>query len=101
MQADCPVALSPLDENRRLAALRALEILDSEPETDFDALTRLAAHALGTPIAVIGLMDSDRLWFKSRVGLAAPELDRQIAFCSHTITQPGRPLIVPDRKSVV
>ena len=39
MQADCPVALSPLDENRRLAALRALEILDSEPETDFDALT--------------------------------------------------------------
>ena len=96
MQADCPVALSPLDENRRLAALRALEILDSEPETDFDALTRLAAHALGTPIAVIGLMDSDRLWFKSRVGLAAPELDRQIAFCSHTITQPGRPLIVPD-----
>jgi len=96
MQADCPVDLPPLDENRRLAALRALEILDSEPETDFDALTRLAAHALATPIAVIGLMDSDRLWFKSRVGLQAPSLDRQVAFCSHTITQPGRPLVIPD-----
>lgn len=96
MHADCPVDLFPLDENRRLAALRALDILDTEPETDFDALTRLAAHALASPIAVIGLMDSDRLWFKSRVGLSVPQLDRQVAFCSHTITQPGQPLIIPD-----
>ena len=96
MHADCPVDLFPLDENRRLAALRALDILDTEPETDFDALTRLAAHALASPIAVIGLMDSDRLWFKSRVGLSAPQLDRQVAFCSHTSTQPGQPLIIPD-----
>lgn len=96
MQADRPVDLFPLDETRRLAALRELDILDTEPETDFDALTRLAAHSLATPIAVIGLMDSHRLWFKSRVGLDVPELDRQIAFCSHTITQPGRPLVIPD-----
>lgn len=96
MQADRPVDLFPLDETRRLAALRELDILDTEPETDFDALTRLATHSLATPIAVIGLMDSHRLWFKSRVGLDVPELDRQIAFCSHTITQPGRPLVIPD-----
>lgn len=96
MQADCLADLLPLDENRRLAALRALDILDTEPETDFDALTRLTAHALGAPIAVIGLMDSHRLWFKSRVGLAVPELDREVAFCSHTITQSGRSLVIPD-----
>ena len=96
MQADCPVDFTPLDENRRLAALRELSILDTAPETNFDALTRVAAHALASPIAVIGLMDSQRLWFKSRVGIDVPELDRQVAFCSHTITQPGQPLIIPD-----
>jgi len=96
MQADCPLDLSPLDEARRIAALRAMEILDTEPETDFDALTRVASQALGAPIAVIGLMDTHRLWFKSRVGLTVPELDRQLAFCSHTITQSGQPLVIPD-----
>jgi diguanylate cyclase (GGDEF)-like protein len=99
MQADCPVDLTPLDEAHRLAALQALHILDTSPETDFDALTRVAAHALNTPIAVIGLMDSQRLWFKARLGLDLPELDRQVTICSHAITQPGRALIVPDLRA--
>lgn len=99
MHADLPVDLLPLDENRRLAALRALEILDTEPETNFDALTRLAAHALAMPIATIGLMDSHRLWFKSRVGLDIQEVDRQLAFCSHAIHRPDHLLIIPDLQS--
>jgi diguanylate cyclase (GGDEF)-like protein len=90
---DCPV---PENESQRLRALRSYEILDSQPEVDFDTLTRVATHALGTPAGVIGLMDANRLWFKSRIGLGVPQLDRQIAFCAHAIMQPGEPLIVED-----
>ena len=89
----CPI---PENEPQRLEALRAFEILDTEPELDFDALTRVAAHALGAPIAVVALMDSDRLWFKSKIGLDVPQLDRQVAFCAHAIMRPREPLVVPD-----
>jgi diguanylate cyclase (GGDEF)-like protein len=89
----CPI---PSNEMQRLRAVRSYEILDTLPEMEFDTLTRVAAHALGTPAAVIGLMDSDRLWFKSRLGLEVPQLDRQIAFCAHAIMQPDEPLVVED-----
>lgn len=90
---NCPI---PENEPQRLRALRSYEILDSQPEVDFDTLTRVAIHALGTPAGVIGLMDAKRLWFKSQIGLGVPQLDRQIAFCAHAIMQPGEPLIVED-----
>lgn len=90
---DCPV---PENESQRLRALRSYEILDSQPEVNFDTLTRVATHALRTPAGVIGLMDASRLWFKSQIGLGVPQLDRQIAFCAHAIMQPGEPLIVED-----
>jgi diguanylate cyclase (GGDEF)-like protein len=83
-------------EAQRLAAVHALQLLDTPPEPEFDALTRLAAQALGTRMAVVSLLDDDRLWFKSRVGLALPSLDRRIAFCAHAIAHPERPLVVPD-----
>ncbi len=86
----------PENEARRLSAVRSYEILDSAPEVDFDALTRIAIHALNAPAGVIGLMDSDRLWFKSEVGLGVSQLDRQIAFCAHAIMRPGEQLIVED-----
>jgi diguanylate cyclase (GGDEF)-like protein len=89
----CPI---PLDEPRRLAAVRSYEVLDTGPELEFDALTRVAAHAFNVPIAVVALMDSNRLWFKSRLGLDLPQLDRQIAFCAHAIMQPDQPMIVED-----
>lgn len=92
----CPSCPIPLNENQRLEVLRDLHILDSEPEADFDALARIAAHALQAPIAVVALMDADRLWFKSRVGLDVPQLDRRIAFCSHAITQPDQPMVIAD-----
>ncbi len=95
-EPSCPAHPVPENEAQRLEALRAYDVLDSEPELEFDALTRVAAHALGTPIAVVAMMDSDRLWFKSKLGLDVPQLDRQIAFCAHAIMTPREPLVVPD-----
>lgn len=89
----CPL---PANEAQRLRAVRSYEILDSAPEVDFDTLTRVAAQTFKTPAAVIGLMDADRLWFKSQLGLGVPQLDRQIAFCAHAIMRPDEPLIVED-----
>lgn len=89
----CPI---PGNEAQRLQAVRSYDILDTPPEVDFDALTRVAAHAFNTPAAVVGLLDSDRLWFKSQLGLGVPQLDRQIAFCAHAIMRPDEPLVVED-----
>ena len=61
------LATSP-QERERLAALRALHILDTPPEERFDRLTRLATHLFGVPMAFISLVDENRLWFKSRQG---------------------------------
>ena len=74
-----------VDEARRLAALRRLGILDSAPEERFDRITRLASLVIGVPIALVSLIDEDRQWFKSRVGLALGETCRDVAFCSHAI----------------
>ena len=73
------------DEAARMSALRALEILDTEAEAQFDNLTRLAADLCALPIALVSLVDSERQWFKSRVGLDAPETPREHAFCAHAI----------------
>ncbi len=89
----CPI---PENESQRLRAVRSYDILDTPAEVDFDTLTRVATQALGTPAGVIGLMDADRLWFKSQLGLGVPQLDRQIAFCAHAIMKPGEALIVED-----
>ena len=63
---------------------------------EFDALTRLAAYTFNAPAAVVGLMDAHRLWFKSRLGLDVPELDRQIAFCAYAVMRPDELLVVED-----
>jgi diguanylate cyclase (GGDEF)-like protein len=89
----CPI---PENESQRLEALRAYEILDTPPELDFDALTRVAAHVFETPAAVVGLMDMDRLWFKSRLGLDVPQLERQIAFCAYAVMRPDDVFVVDD-----
>ncbi|OYZ40058.1 MAG: GGDEF domain-containing protein, partial [Methylotenera sp. 24-45-7] len=87
----CPI---PANEISRLQAVYAYDILDTLPEVDFDTITRIASMALKVPAAVIGLMDSDRLWFKSQLGLGVTELDRQIAFCAHAIMAPNELLVV-------
>jgi two-component system cell cycle sensor histidine kinase/response regulator CckA len=87
----------PLPENEvaRLENLRSYRILDTPPEQAFEDLTRLAAYICGTPIALIGLMDLDRQWFKSRIGWEVPEVPREMSFCAHTILQPDV-LVVSD-----
>jgi GAF domain-containing protein len=91
-----PAADLPPDEAERLRALRELELLDSEPEEEFDELVRRAAEATGAPIAVITLVDEARQWFKARVNLELESTDRDLAFCAHAILSPDDLTIVPD-----
>jgi len=85
----------PANEPARLDALSRYRILDTEPEGAFDDLTLLASQICGTPIALITLIDENRQWFKSRVGVTITETARSVAFCAHTIEQRDV-LIVPD-----
>ncbi len=89
------VAAKPVNEAGRIAALEKYAILDTDPEQSFDDLTLLASFICRTPIALISLVDEDRQWFKSRVGIDAKETSRDIAFCSTAILQ-SDVFVVPD-----
>lgn len=73
-------------ESQRLAALQALDVLDSAPEAEFDALVRVASVVCGVPVSLISLIDQDRQWFKAGLGLdGISQTPREIAFCTHAI----------------
>ena len=75
----------PEDEETRLASLRQLRVLDTEPEERFDRITRLAAAVFDVPIALVSLVDRDRQWFKSCYGSSAKETSREASFCAHVV----------------
>lgn len=75
------------DESARLAALHSLDLLDTGGEEVFDRVTRLAAKLLKVKISLFSLIDEDRQWFKSCVGLAVKQTARDVAFCSHAIRE--------------
>ena len=88
-------AALPPDEDVRLAALRDLSILDTPPEERFDRITRVAAALANVPIALVSLIDEERQWFKSCIGLDVNETSRELAFCAHVVAS-REPMIVPD-----
>ncbi len=75
----------PNNEKERLKALKSYNILDSVREKEFDRLIKLASSICGVPISVISLIDEERQWFKSKIGLEPDETDRDISFCQYTI----------------
>jgi PAS domain S-box-containing protein len=85
----------PPDESARLQALRDYDILDTAAETEFDDIAELGAQICGTPIALITLVDENRQWFKSKVGLKEESTSRDVAFCAHALLSPEI-LQVPD-----
>ena len=88
----------PSNEKERLKSLANYQVLDSISELEFDELTKLASQICGTKIALISLIDENRQWFKSKVGIEASETSREISFCAHAINDPKVPLIIEDSR---
>lgn len=83
------------NEKQRLQVLWQYDVLDTVPEELFDDLTELAARICEAPIALISLVDENRQWFKSKVGITLNETSREVSFCAHAIKQSDL-FIVPD-----
>ncbi len=90
-----PAAPIPENDTERLATLRRYSILDTLPEQSYEDLTALATYVCETPTALISLVDQERQWFKSRVGIGVDETERSVSFCAHTIVHP-EVLVVED-----
>ena len=92
------IASIPVDEAERLLALHSAHILDTPHEEAFDRITRLAAQLLRVPIALVSLVDADRQWFKSKLGLEAAQTARDISFCGHAVLQ-KEPFVISDARA--
>lgn len=88
----------PPNEASRMAALRRYDILDSPPDGAFDRITALAARRFGVPIAIISIVDEDRIWFKSHHGLQVEQIDREPGLCASAILG-DTPYLIEDARS--
>jgi len=80
-------AAQTAQEQLRLAAVRRYDILDSPPDGAFSRVTALAARLFGVPIAIVSIVDSERIWFKSHHGLDIEQLDREPGLCASAVLQ--------------
>jgi GAF domain-containing protein len=90
--------LTQPNETGRLSALYQLNILDTLPEKEFDDIVELAAELCDVPVCLFSLVDANRQWFKSCIGLSISETSREISFCSHAILRPEEAMIIPDAR---
>ncbi len=95
VQNNDPFRAVSQNESERVACLRSYGILDTPPERAFDELSRLAGQICQAPMAAVALLDENRVWFKSRIGIAEPEIPRQNSICQELASQTGI-LIIPD-----
>jgi len=87
----------PKNEHERLKDLYSYHILDTLPEKDFDDIVTIAAEICGTPMAHISIIDKDRNWLKSQIGLSLGEgAPRELSFCAHAINNPDEMMIITD-----
>lgn len=86
------------DEQKRLDKLKRLDILDTLPEAAYDDITFIASHVTEAPISLISLVDEDRQWFKSAVGVDFQETPRDQSFCAHAIRAPHEMMVVGDAR---
>ena len=85
----------PIDESERIEELHGLKILDTPAEDRFDRITRLAKRIFNVPIVLVTLVDVNRQWFKSCIGLDMPETSRSVSFCAHALLMEDL-LLIPD-----
>ena len=89
-----------VSENDRLKAVRRYDILDTPPDGTFDRITALAARLVKVPIAIVSIVDHDRIWFKSRHGLELEQVNRDLGLCASCILQEGPWLVSDARRDV-
>ena len=89
---------TPINEEKRLNALNSYEVLGTAEEQEYDDIVALASQICGTKIALISLVDKNRQWFKSSIGLNVKETERDISFCGHAINTPNDIFVIPDAR---